>query len=100
VFPTSSEGKETHNVLGPLETTNLNRWILSKGPNRVDISLPSTEDEKRSSVRNVVFSSYLEFQTIDKVQKTSDSEGQKMYTGTQNAFFAIVFPSSDIILIC
>jgi hypothetical protein len=46
-----------------------------------------------------VFSSYLEFRTIDKAQKTSDSEGQKMYTGTQNAFFLIVCPFSDIILI-
>jgi hypothetical protein len=39
---------------------------LSKGPNRVGVSLPSPEDGNRSSFRNVVFSSYLEFGTMDK----------------------------------
>jgi hypothetical protein len=42
---------------------------LFKGPNRVGVSLPSSEDEYRSSFRNVVFPSLLEFQTINKVLK-------------------------------
>jgi hypothetical protein len=33
------------------------RLALSKGPNRVGVSLPSPEDGNRSSLRNVVFSS-------------------------------------------
>jgi hypothetical protein len=47
---------------------------LSKGPKRAGVSLPSPEDGNTSSLRNVVFSSYLEFQTMDKVHKPSDSE--------------------------
>jgi hypothetical protein len=43
-------------------------------PARVGISFPSHEDGSRSSLRNVVFSSYLEFRTLDKVHKPSDSE--------------------------
>jgi hypothetical protein len=51
------------------------RLALSKSPNTVYVSLPSPEDVNGSSFRNVVFSSYLEFWTMDKVQKSSDSEG-------------------------
>jgi hypothetical protein len=41
-------------VLGPLERANLNHWVQgSKGPNRVGVSLPSSEDRDRSSFRNV-----------------------------------------------
>jgi hypothetical protein len=47
---------------------------LSKIPKRVAVSLPSPEDGNRSSFRNVVFSSYLEFWTLDKVGKLSVSE--------------------------
>jgi hypothetical protein len=47
---------------------------LSKRPNRVGVSLLSPEDGNRPSFRNVVFSSYLEFQTIDKMHKLRDSE--------------------------
>jgi hypothetical protein len=42
------------------------RLALSKGPYKVDD--PSPEDGNRSSIRNVVPSSYLEF-LQDKVQK-------------------------------
>jgi hypothetical protein len=35
---------------------------------------PSPEDGNRPSFRNAVFSSYLDFQTIDKVLKPGDSE--------------------------
>jgi hypothetical protein len=34
---------------------------LSKGHNRVVVSIPSLEDGNRSSLRNTVFSSYVEF---------------------------------------
>jgi hypothetical protein len=48
---------------------------LSKGPNRVGVSLPSPEDGKKFSFRKVVIVVvYLEFQTIDKVLKQRDSE--------------------------
>jgi hypothetical protein len=45
-----------------------------KGPNTVGVSFLSPEDWNRSSFRNDVFSSDLEFRTIDKVHKHSDSE--------------------------
>jgi hypothetical protein len=47
------------------------QWLklaLSERPKRVCVSLPSPEDGNRSSFRNVVFSMYLEFRTMDKVQ--------------------------------
>jgi hypothetical protein len=47
---------------------------LSKSTNRVGASLPLPEDGNRISLRNVVFSRYLEFRTMDKVQKLGDSE--------------------------
>jgi hypothetical protein len=47
---------------------------MSKGPNKVRVSLLPPEDGNRSSFRNVVFSSYLKFRTMDKVHKPSDSE--------------------------
>jgi hypothetical protein len=50
------------------------RLALSKGPNRVGLSLSSPEDGKRSSFRNIAFYSYLEFRTMDAVHKLSDSE--------------------------
>jgi hypothetical protein len=50
------------------------RLALSKGPNRVSFFLSSPEDGNRSSLRNIVFSGSLEFRTMDKVPKPSDSE--------------------------
>jgi hypothetical protein len=43
-------------------------------PLRKSDSLPSPEDGNRSSFRNAVFSSYLEFRALDKGEKPSDSE--------------------------
>jgi hypothetical protein len=58
LFPSSGEGWEKPNLLGPSERTNQWLWLdLSKGPNRVGVSLPSPEDGNRSSFWNVVFSS-------------------------------------------
>jgi hypothetical protein len=79
MFSSSGEGKGTPTLLGPLERANLNhcsnwRLTLSKGPNSVGVSLPSPEDGNRSSVRNFIFLVYLEFWTMDEVQKPSNSE--------------------------
>jgi hypothetical protein len=55
------------------------QWLglaLSKRPNRVGVSLPSPEDGNRSSFRNIFL--YLEFWTMDKVQKPS-SEPFRFY---------------------
>jgi hypothetical protein len=57
----------------PLVVKSL-RLVLSKGPNRVDVSLPSPESGNRFSFRNVVCPSYLEFRAIGKVQKPSNFE--------------------------
>jgi hypothetical protein len=40
---------------------------------------PAREDGERSSFRNLVFSIYLEFQTMDKVQKHGDFESHKLF---------------------
>jgi hypothetical protein len=61
LFPSSGEGRGL---------------VPSEGPNRVDVSLFSPEDGKRSNFRNLMFSSYLEFFTMDKVHKPSDSENK------------------------
>jgi hypothetical protein len=45
------------------------RLALSKGPNRVGVSPPPSEDGNKSSFRNIVFSSYLEFRAMNKSRK-------------------------------
>jgi hypothetical protein len=47
------------------------RLVVSKEPSRAGVSLPSPEDG--SSFQNVIFSSYLEFQMMDKVHNPADS---------------------------
>jgi hypothetical protein len=42
------------------------RLVLSKGPNRVCVSLPSPEDGKRCSSRKFVLCNYVHFLTMDK----------------------------------
>jgi hypothetical protein len=62
----SGEEKEIRILLNPSERVNFNNWLaLSKGSNRAGVSLPSLEDGNRSNLRNVVFSSYLDYMTID-----------------------------------
>jgi hypothetical protein len=46
------------------------RLVLSKGSNRVGVSLPSPED----GFRNVAFSSYLELRAVNEVLEPRDSE--------------------------
>jgi hypothetical protein len=56
---------------------SLDQWFglaLPKGPNRVGTFVTSPEDGNRSSFWNDVFSNYLEFRTMDKVQKLSSSD--------------------------
>jgi hypothetical protein len=50
------------------------KLAFSKGPNKVGVSLHSPEDGNRSSFRNIVFTSYLELQRMDRVGKPIDSE--------------------------
>jgi hypothetical protein len=76
VLPSSGEGRVTP-LLDPLERADQVqrlRLALARGPNRVGVSLPSPEDGNRCIFRNVVVRSYLEFRTIDNVQKPSNSE--------------------------
>jgi hypothetical protein len=58
-------GRRTPTLLGL-------KLALSNGPNKVDVSLPSPEDGNRFIFRNIVFSSYLEFRRMDKIQNASD----------------------------
>jgi hypothetical protein len=50
------------------------RFAPLEGPSKVGVSLPSPEDGNTSSFRDVVFSSCLEFWTMDKVHKPSHSD--------------------------
>jgi hypothetical protein len=61
-------------LLDPLVTWPELRLALSKEPNRRGISFHSPEDKNMCSFRNIVFSRYSEFRTMNKVQKSSDSE--------------------------
>jgi hypothetical protein len=75
MFSSSNEGREISILLDPVERANPSHWLtLSKRPNRVGVPLLSPEDGKRYSFGNAVFSSYLEFRTMDNVHKPSDSE--------------------------
>jgi hypothetical protein len=65
LFLSSGEGKETSTLLGPLESGNIQAQALCKGPNRVCVFLPSSEEGNKSSFRNAVSSSYLESRTMD-----------------------------------
>jgi hypothetical protein len=79
LLPSSDDGSKKPTLLGPLGRASLNHCY--KGPNRVDVSLPSHEDGNGSIFRNFVFSSYLEFRTMDTAQKPSHSE---CYTPNRN----------------
>jgi hypothetical protein len=86
IFPSSDEGRQAPTSLGPLD--KVNKWIklaLSKEPSRVGVSLSSPDDGNRSSFRNLVFSSYLEFRTIDKVHNPSYSE---CYTTSSETYWS------------
>jgi hypothetical protein len=50
------------------------RVAVSKGPDRVDVFLPSFDAGNRSELRNVVFFSYLGFLTMDRVHERSYSD--------------------------
>jgi hypothetical protein len=56
---------------------SLSHWtecllFLCKRPNRVGVSILSLKYGNRSSFRSVVFSTYLEFRTMDEVHKPSN----------------------------
>jgi hypothetical protein len=54
------------------------RLALSKGPNRVGVSLPSFEDGNIQFPKHCVFQ-YLEFWTMDRVQKPSNSSDYRFW---------------------
>jgi hypothetical protein len=60
------------NTNGALSITG--GFALSKGLNKIRVSLNSPDDGNRSGVRKVVLPRNLEFRTMDKVHKPSDSE--------------------------
>jgi hypothetical protein len=69
VFPPSGEGGDVNSV-GSLRKNyplTLDWLVLSNGHNRVVVSIPSPEDGNRSGFSDVVFFSYLEFQTMYEV---------------------------------
>jgi hypothetical protein len=73
LFLSSDDGKEMPTPLGSLEIANLNHLNLKLLGTEQCLSLPSPEDGNRYSFRNVVFSRYLEFRTLDEVHKLSYS---------------------------
>jgi hypothetical protein len=63
--------KELTSIVGPT------------GPNVKGVSFISSEDGNRSTFQNAMFSGYLEFPTMDTVQKPSDSV---WYTSSSETF--------------
>jgi hypothetical protein len=66
--------RETPTSTHLLERANLSHSTNDQGSNRLLACFSSSEDGDRSSFQDVVFPIYLEFWTMDKVQKSSDSE--------------------------
>jgi hypothetical protein len=62
-------------ILGSFPSSSEVTWVV-QGPNGEGAFLSSSEDGNRSTFRNVVLFRYvyLEFRTMDKVQKPSESE--------------------------
>jgi hypothetical protein len=65
MFSHLSERRETSDLLGPCEIANTNR---------IRVSLSSPEGGNRFSFRNIVFSTYSEFQMMDRVHELCDSD--------------------------
>jgi hypothetical protein len=69
------------------ELTSVSGPALSKGPNRVAISLRSPEDGNTSSFRNILFSSHSEFRTMVKAQKPLGcTESRQVHVFTNDDF--------------
>jgi hypothetical protein len=66
--------KELTSITGPNRIGPLENLTSVSGPTRIGVSFPSPGDGNRSSFGHVVSSSHLEFRTMDKVQKPTDSE--------------------------
>jgi hypothetical protein len=83
LFPFSGEWRETLLLLQSSER----QWpclALSKGHNRIGFFLPLPEEGRRSIFLNVLFYAYLDFHTIDKPHKPSNS---KCYTSSPEPIF-------------
>jgi hypothetical protein len=76
------------------------RLVLSMKPNTVGVSLHSPEDGNKSSFRNVVFFSYLEFWTLDKVHTPSDSKGFLTDIGNRLCGLVIKVPGNTTEMYC
>jgi hypothetical protein len=66
-----------------LRPARIVQWLilaLSKGPNRVCVSIASPEDGNRPSFRHVVFCSYLGFRTMENVHKLQWFWGSSLIT--------------------
>jgi hypothetical protein len=74
-FPNSTAHLKMENYYSEslFEEVQWLRLALSKGPNRVGVSFPSPEDGNRSRFRNFLFSSCLQFRTMNKFHKPSYS---------------------------
>jgi hypothetical protein len=71
------------------------RTAVAKGTNRVGLFFRSPENLNRSIFRNVVFTSYLEFRTMVKIHKPSDSE---CYTPWAELFAFYQYVSSLVLI--
>jgi hypothetical protein len=69
LFQSSGDGREAPSPFGPLEEASNYIWLFLRDP-----TLPSPEDGNRSNLRNVVLARCLEFRTMAKIRKPSDSE--------------------------
>jgi hypothetical protein len=95
LFPSSSKGRETPNLLVLIERANLNHWTQ-----QIMCSVALTWRRKliqfpkfRVSTR-----SYLEFRIMDKVQKPSDSEcNTNQVTFVQNGWSSRLFEESGFV---
>jgi hypothetical protein len=68
MLPFSGERRETPTLLVPLDRANLSHCDAT------EVSPSSHLKPETSNFRKVVFSSYLEFRTMNRVQNSSDSE--------------------------
>jgi hypothetical protein len=69
--------KQLTSISGQVQSSPLVQWLrlaIFKRPNTVGAFIPSPDEGNRSSFQNVLLPNYLQFRTMDKVRKPSDSE--------------------------
>jgi hypothetical protein len=92
LFPSSDGEIEIPILLDSIERSGLihMRLAISKEPNRVGVALPSPGN--RSSLRNIVFSSYSEFPMMDKIHKSKILNQCGVQNYQQEVVIAILAP--------